>query len=203
MKIIEKNGKIFLQANFKNLTDSENKFMRDLAYKGILWGKFDEDGDAPLIERESATPLSINIRNEIIDQETVGVAEISDSVKAIFQAQKETAKKWHEDQTKEYIRRKNLEKEIERSYAVRERGCQGCYHLRLENGKYMCKYTDKPCYKKADEAELEFYAQREARIIRAQNWYWARPFPMPGCEVIMNGMQAEIELQEIKEKEGK
>ncbi|MBQ7913754.1 MAG: hypothetical protein IJ308_08480 [Clostridia bacterium] len=208
MKIIGKNGKIYLQADFKNLTNLEHNFMRDLSYKGIWFGKFDEWGDAPLVEFESITPPQLKVRYKriVYDAKVKGV-EIADTAQAIFDNQEQLVKIWEQEQEKFYEHEKHvkqLKKSVERAYDVRENGCRDCINLYLDrdNGKYMCRFTDKPCYKKSDEAELEFYAQREARILRADNWYWARPFPVPGCEVLLNGRQAELELQEIKEKEG-
>ena len=203
MQLIEKNGKIYLRADFANLDDSEHNFMRDLTYRGIWWGEFDEDGDSPLVEFETETPVSLSTRYEIIERRAIGVATLTDSVKAIFQAQKQTAKAWQEEQTAKHFRIEKLQNLVNHAFSVREDGCKDCLHLRLEYGEYVCKYTNKRCYKHTDEAELEFYAQREARIIGVDNWYWARPFPVPGCEVLLKGRQAELDLQEIKEKEGK
>jgi len=207
MKVIGKKGKIFLQADFRNLKENEHNFMRDLSYHGIWFGEFDEFGDAPLVEFEHVTPPLLKERYKRIDYDAlVKGIEIADTARAIFDNQEQLVKIWKQDQAKLYEQEKHvaqLKRAIDRAYAVRENGCRDCLRLYLDrdNGKYMCRFTDKPCYKKSDEAELEFYAQREARILRAENWYWARPFPMPGCEVLLKGRQAEIELQELEEKE--
>lgn len=207
MKVIGKNGKIFLQADFRNLKENEHNFMRDLSYHGIWFGEFDEFGDAPLVEFEHVTPPLLKERYKRIDYDAlVKGIEIADTAKAIFDNQEQIVKIWKQDQAKLYEHEKHvaqLKRAIDRAYEVREKGCRDCLNLYLDrdNGKYMCRFTDKPCYKKSDEAELEFYAQREARILRAENWYWARPFPVPGCELILKGREAEIELQELEEKE--
>ena len=200
MKVIAKNGKIYLQSNFQKLTESEHNFMRDLSYKGVWWGKFDEDGDAPLVEFND-TPVRLSNRYECIENRARCDIEIAEEAKAVFQAQKETAKAWVDDNVKKSMHLDKLKGAVKRAYHIRESGCQGCLHLRLEYGKYICKYANRPCYKKSDEAELEFYANREARILGMDNWYWARPFPVPGCEVLLKGREAEIELQELEEKE--
>ena len=207
MKVIEKNGKIFLQADFKKLTDAEHNFMQELSYRGIWFGEFDKDGDAPFVYFETVTPSQLRDRYKYMEfRAWFRHIEITEEVKAIFDNQENIAKVWEQEERVRYAHEEHIEqlkKAIERAYDVRERGCHWCIHnyLDRDTGKYMCRYTDKPCYKKSDEAELEFYAQREARILRAENWYWARPFPMPGCEVLLKGRQAEIELQELEEKE--
>lgn len=202
MKVICKNGKIYLQADFQKLTDAERNYMRELSYKGVMWGKFDEDGDAPLYERESLTPYSLSCLYECIDTISVfNSVEVDESAKEVFKAQKEKAEAWICEEYEAQKHLDELKRDVQKAYDVRRYGCGFCSHKRLRKGKYICTYADKPCYKKADEAELEFYANREARALGLDNWYWAAPYPVPGCEVIIKGRQAEIELQELEEKE--
>lgn len=207
MKVIEKNGKIFLQADFKNLTDKQRGFMRELSFVGVFWGKFDEEGDVSLLGTETANPPYLKrCYRAIRYYALLKDVEITQEANALIDGYEEVVKAYLIAEDEKHQERKHifeLQKAVTRAQFKMKDGCGFCEHKKIIKGEHYCTYTNKPCYKKPEEWEREFYAQREAKLLGVNCEFWATPYPVSGCVYLVKGRQAEIELQELEEKEKK
>jgi hypothetical protein len=187
-------GKIFLQADFRNLDSSERRYMSKCYFDGAEFGKI-QNGLAPLIVDGATLQDLVQLHNTLERHAWVDVVEIDESAKTLF-AETQAA-------FKAEMERKSLIDEYKRLVQSAEStmryGCGCCQYKKFDKG-YMCTYTGKKCRFKADEVEAEFEAWKEAKALGTRQTFYATAYPMQGCVIIEEGHDAYLKLQELNEK---
>ena len=198
MKVIEKNGKICLQADFYKLTDNERNFMSDLGYKFIFWNFIEEDV-AGLVERENITPRKMRDIVFAIRQCSIShFIEIDESARVLFDGIVEKSLVWEREEFERKKKLETLENAVKDMQYKQREGCGLCPNLKRVNGSYICGFASRSCRFKQSEKEIEFEAWKEAKALNIPQEYYAMPYPTIGCEYIVKGNQAFMELQEIR-----
>lgn len=193
MVITAIDGKIYLQADFRNLDSSERRYMSKCYFDGAEFGKI-QNGLAPLIVDGETLQGIVKMHNTLERHAWVDVVTIDESAKALFS---ETQAELTAEMERDAMIRE-LRHSVELAQGKMRNGCGWCEHLKFDRG-YMCKHTCKKCRFKADEVEMEFDSWKEAKALGMKQNFYARPFPMPGCAVIEEGHAAFLKLQEMNE----
>ena len=195
MKVTAIDGKIYLQADFRNLSQTERRFMSRCYFDGAEFGKI-QNGVAPLLADGSPLEAVVRMHKTISRHSWVDEVTIDESAQAIFDA---TEKAFNEE-----CERERLIAELKAKMATAQEkmrnGCGWCEHLKFEHGSYFCKHTCMKCRYKSDEVEMEFDAWKESRALGTKQNFYARPFPMRGCIVYEEGHEAFLKLQAMNEE---
>ena len=195
MKVTAIDGKIYLQADFKNITNDERRYMSKCYFDGAEFGKI-QNGLAPLIVDGETLQGIVWMHNALERHAWGDVVEIDESAKTLFA---ETRAAFDAEMERDAMIRE-LRHRVELAQGKMRNGCGWCEHLKFEHGSHYCKHTCKKCRFKADEVEMEFDSWKEAKALGTKQSFYARPFPMPGCAVIEEGHEAFLKLQEMNEE---